>query len=326
MRFPDHRELPGEKQDVVRSATRIEWLSVAYFISLIVILYFTLGQSQAMKAAFIEDVLSLIPPIAFLIAARQRHQKPDERFPFGQHRSVDIGYLVSAVALLTLGGYLLWDSVHTLALAEHPSIGLVEIFDTQIWLGWLMLAVIAYTGIPPVILGRMKLPLAEDLHDKVLHADAEMNRADWMTAGAAAFGILGIGLGWWWADAAAAIVIAVDIVHDGFRYSKAAVFALADHRPTTFDEKRVHPLYATVRRCVGGWDWIEAAAIRMRESGHLLSVEVLAVPTHEPGVLDRVERAVDELRDLDWKVCDVVVSVVRELENVPPELVVRPRS
>lgn len=326
MRLMAGEELPRELHDTMRRAKRLEVVTLVYMVTAVVLVFVVMGSSQAMRAAFVEDLLSLIPPLAFLIAARQRHQTPDRRFPFGQHRSVDIGYLVSAAALLALGGYLLWDSAFKLVLAEHPSIGLVEVFDTQIWLGWLMLATIAYTGIPPVILGRMKLPLAQDLHDKVLHADAEMNRADWMTAGAAALGILGIGLGWWWADAAAAIVIAVDIVHDGFRYSKAAVFALADHRPTTFDEREVHPLVGEVRRCVAGWDWIESAAVRMRESGHLLSVEVLAVPRTRERVVEHVEASVDALRDLDWKLCDVVVSPVAELEHVPPELLVRPRG
>lgn len=40
------------------------------------------------------------------------------------------------------------------------------------------------------------------MHDKVLHADAKMNKADWMTAAAALVGVLGIGLGWWWAKIA----------------------------------------------------------------------------------------------------------------------------
>jgi cation diffusion facilitator family transporter len=318
-------ELPEDLRPTYAKARRLEIFTLVYMVTAATAVYVVLGSSQAMKAAFFEDLLSMIPPAAFLIAGRFRHRRPDEAYPYGHHRSVDIGYLVSAVALLTLGGYLIYDSVLKLVLAEHPPIGLVEIGDGQVWLGWLMLAVIAYTGIPPVILGRMKLPLAEKLHDKVLHADAEMNRADWMTAGAAALGIVGIGLGWWWADSVAALAISIDIVHDGVRYTKAAISDLEDSRPTTFDEKEVHPLVGEVRRCVAGWDWIEVAAVRMRESGHLLNVEVLAVPRSEDGVLDRVEQAVDALRDLDWKLTDVVVSPVKALEDVPPELLVAPR-
>lgn len=317
-------DIPADLEGTERKAKRLEWITLIYMISAATLVYVVLGSSQAMKAAFIEDLLGIIPPAAFLIATRLRTTPPDGAHPYGRHRSIDVAYVVSAVALLVMGAYILYDSVMKLAMAEHSSIGLVELGDGQVWLGWLMLATIAYTGIPPIFLGRMKLPLARDLHDKVLHADAEMNRADWLTAAAASFGVLGIGLGWWWADAVAAIVISLDIVHDGFSYTKAAAADLADTRPTSYDEKEVHPLVGAVRRCVGSWDWIEAAAVRMRESGHLLSVEVLAVPRSDDGVVDRVEESITALREIDWKLRDVVVSPVRSLEDVPPELLVRP--
>jgi divalent metal cation (Fe/Co/Zn/Cd) transporter len=213
-----------------------------------------------------------------------------------------------------------------LAAAEHPPIGLVEIFDGQIWLGWLMVAVALYSAFPAYLLGRIKMPLAAELHDKVLTADAKMNRADWLTGSAAALGVLGIGLGWWWADSAAAIVIALDIVHDGWKYCRAAVADVMDSRPSTYDEREVHPLVPEIRRLVAGWDWIERAVVRLRESGHVINVEVIAVPLSEAGVLDRVEAAVAAIRDLDWKIQDVVVSVVREIEEPPAGLVVVPRS
>lgn len=67
-----------------------------------------------------------------------------------------------------------------------------------------MIAVALASCVAPVILGRIKRRLAEQLHDKVLRADADMNRADWLTGLATAAGVVGIGMGWWWADAAAA--------------------------------------------------------------------------------------------------------------------------
>lgn len=94
---------------------------------------------------------------------------------------------------------------------EHPSIGHFQLFDWQypIWAGWVMIAALLYSIIPPVILGRMKLPLARALHESTLYADASMNKADWITSAAAIVGVLGIGLGLWWADAVAAAVISV---------------------------------------------------------------------------------------------------------------------
>src|SRR5690606_9465820 len=135
------------------------------------------------------------------------------------------------------------------------------------WLGWLMLAALAYSGIPPVIIGRMKQPLADALHDKVLFADAKMNRADWLTAGAAAVGVIGIGFGLWWADSVAALVIAADILHDGQRYLRESISDLMDEWPRTYDEAKPHPAAERVKEEIAAQPWIAEAAVRMRETG-----------------------------------------------------------
>jgi cation diffusion facilitator family transporter len=323
VKYPGGGELPPELEAVHRKAVRLEWFTIAYLLTAIAAIYFTLGNSQAMKGAWIEDMLSLAPPIAFLVATRVRYKRPDGEHPYGYHRSVELGFLMAALALLSLGGFLVVDSALKLLSGEHPPIGMVELFDWQVWLGWLMLAALVYSAIPVMILGRIKTKLAAQLHDKVLHADAAMNRADWMTAGAAMVGVIGIGFGLWWADAAAAIVIGLDIVHDGLKYTRAAAKDVLDGRPRRHDEKGVHPLVAEVHETVAGLDWIEEAAIRARELGHVFSVEVLAVPRDEHDLLDRVEDAVERICALDWKVQDAVVAVVRSLEDAPPEVVVR---
>jgi divalent metal cation (Fe/Co/Zn/Cd) transporter len=81
VRYPGGSELPPAERECLRKAIRLQWISVVYWLSIITLLYFTLGQSQAMKAAWIEDILGLFPPVAFLIAARYRHREPDEGFP-----------------------------------------------------------------------------------------------------------------------------------------------------------------------------------------------------------------------------------------------------
>ncbi len=58
-----------------------------------------------------------------------------------------------------------------------------------------MIAALGYSAVPPVVLRRMKAPLAKSVHEKVLHADAAMNKADWMTGPAAIAGVLGVGFG-----------------------------------------------------------------------------------------------------------------------------------
>ncbi|MGH2957817.1 MAG: cation diffusion facilitator family transporter [Solirubrobacterales bacterium] len=320
MRYPRGTELPPTQDQANRRAIRLEWFSLAYWITAIIAIYFTLGQSQAMKAAWIEDILALFPPIAFLVASRYRHREPSGLFPWGYHRAITVAYVIATMALFALGAFILVDSVDHLLRGTHPPIGLVEVFDTQIWAGWLMLAALAYSGIPPLILGRLKKPLSDTLHDKVLFADAKMNQADWMTASAAAVGVIGIGFGLWWADAVAAIVIGLDIVHDGYKFLRESVGDLMDESPKTHDEKEVHPLITDVKSEVQKTGWIDEAAVRLREQGHLIGGDVFVVPKDAKQLPDRTEELIARIHDLDWRLRDITVAVVRSLSDVPEDL------
>jgi cation diffusion facilitator family transporter len=320
VRFVRHVELPPEMEAVNRRAKRIEWITIAYFTSLIILLYFVLGSSQAMKAAWVEDILALFPPISFLVASRFRERRPNSRFPWGYHRAITVAYVVAAVALVMLGLFIFVDSADKLIRGTHPTIGLVEIFDWQVWHGWVMIAVLLYGLVPSLILGRRKQPLAEKLHDKVLYADARMNRADWMTAGAAILGIVGIGLGLWWADAVAALVISLDILHDGQRFVRESVSDLMDESPQTVDESEPNPVIGRVRDELGETGWVADAALRLREHGHRITGEVWVVPTDDADVPRCVDELCDRLHDLDWRLHEIAVVTVEELEDAPEDL------
>ncbi|HEU4492217.1 MAG TPA: cation diffusion facilitator family transporter [Jiangellales bacterium] len=316
MRLRADFELPPELEAVHRKAVRLEWFSIVYLATAIAVLAAVLGSSQAMKAAWIEDILSLLPPLAFLVAARWRDRPPNDRFPYGYHRSVGVAYLTASAALLAMGGFILYDSAMVLVRFEHPSIGLIELFGQQVWLGWLMIGALLYSGLPPVLLGRAKQRLAAQLHDKVLYADAEMNKADWATAGAAILGVIGIGAGLWWADAVAAIVISLDIVHDGYGNVRTAVHDLMDRRPTTYDHAEPLPLVDEVEAHLGALPWVARAEVRLREEGHVLVGEAYVVPVGSPGdVPQLVERTTHAIEDLDWRLHDVAVVVLPRLDS-----------
>jgi cation diffusion facilitator family transporter len=312
-------ELPENLEQVQRKAQRIEWLTIAYMTTAIIVLALTLGQSQAMRAAWVEDVLSLLPPAAFLIASRIRNRPASAKFPWGLHRAVSIAYLAAAFALLALGALVFLDSAIKLIKLEHPPIGVIQLFGHEIWLGWLMLAALAYSGIFPVFLGRAKKKLADELHDKVLYADAEMNRADWMTILAAMVGVIGIGIGWWWADGAAALFISVDIVRDGWKNVRAATHDLMDARPRTHDSAEFHPLVDEIEEKIQGLDWVEQGAVRLREEGHVFTGEVLVVPRTEERLMERLAELSEELLEMSWKLYDLVVVPMKEIDVPTPQ-------
>lgn len=313
-----HTELPEEQQAALRRGKRLTWLSIAFLATAITLMYLVMGSSQAMKAAWAEDLLSLIPPIAFLVAVRRAKRPPTPEHPYGYHRAVGAGHLVAATALLTMGLFLVWDSASGLLKAEHPPVGLVEIGGWSLWSGWLMIAALAYTAVPPVLLGRAKLPVADTLHDRVLYADADMNKADWMTALGGIVGILGIGVGLWWADAAAALFIAGGILKDGWKNMRTAVGALMDARAETVEGDDPHPLVGDIEDSLRTWGWVRDARARVRDQGHVFHVEAFVVPVvGHAATLDELRELRERLVELDWKIDDVVVAPV---EEIPPQL------
>src|SRR5207248_456152 len=76
--FPDF-DLPPDKQDALRRARRLEWVSLAFMVTVVAAVGFTAGSSQTMKAMWVEDVVSLIPSATFLIGAYFRRKRPDDR-------------------------------------------------------------------------------------------------------------------------------------------------------------------------------------------------------------------------------------------------------
>jgi divalent metal cation (Fe/Co/Zn/Cd) transporter len=174
-------------------------------------------------------------------------------------------------------------------------------------------ALTRWSAVPSVFLGRAKLPLAAQLHDKVLYADAKMNRANWLTAGAAIVGILGIGAGLWWADGAAAIVISLDVTRDGFVNVRAAVADLMDSRPTRYDSSMIHPLIGDLEDELRKLGWVDDARVRLREAGHVFVGEAFVVPADDSDPVAKLDGAVKRLREVDWRLQEIVVTLVRQL-------------
>lgn len=263
-------------------AKRLEWWTLAWMGSIIVVMYFAMGTSQAMRSALVEDLLSLVPAITFLVASRIEPKPATARYPFGFARVNSLAFLISAVALTMVGSFVAWEAISALIAQEHPTVGPVEIFGQRVWLGWLMIAALVYSIVPPVILGHRKLPVARRLRDKVLHTDALMQKADWQTGVTGIVGIVGIGLGYWWADSAAALLIALSILKDGVKSIRTASAELLDGEPREMDGPAVSEEADGVRRRLR--EHYPGCEVRLRESGRYMvaTVSGIAPPARLP--------------------------------------------
>ena len=307
-------ELPKELQKALSKAKKLEWLTVAYLVSVIIIMYLTLGSSQAMKSAWLEDVLSLVPSAAFLISTRINTKKANNKFRYGYHRVFSISFLAGAVALLGMGLFLVYDSSLSLIHAEHPTIGSKMFYGHRVWMGWVMLLALLYSAIPAMILGFKKLPLSKKLHNKLLYTDASAQKADYMTALAAIVGILAVGAGYWWADAVAALFISFSVLKDGITRTKVAALDLMDRYPEHIENDKEDELVEEVKQAVSKWPWVREVEVRFREAGQIYFGQVVVVPSDNFSIKD-IEEGYEKIRKMHWKIYDVSIDPVEELPD-----------
>jgi cation diffusion facilitator family transporter len=271
-----NKAYPPHVKAGIERATKLEYWTIAWLATVVPLMFLVAGSSQAMKTVWIEDMLGFIPPIAFLVSARLERKGESSWFPFGFNRANGVAFVISAVALTLMGLYLLFEAVMTLAAAEHATVATMRFFGRDVWMGWPMIAVLLWSTIPSMILGRLKLPIARTINDKVLHTDAEMQKADWMTGIAAIAGVTGIGFGYWWADAAAAGLISFGILKDGITELRAATAELVDGAPRALERDVVsdeakHLKSELAQRFPGG-------SVRLRETGRVIHAEVASAP------------------------------------------------
>jgi len=134
-----------------------------------------------------------------------------------------------------------------------------------------------------------------------------------MTASASIFGIIGIGIGWWWADAAAALIISADIVHDGYTNLKQAVFDLMDQVPKTVNNQETDPLVDKIKETLSRQNWIKDFNIRLREEGHIYLGEGFVICNQEENLTQLIENTASEVEKLSWRIQEFIIMPVNKL-------------
>jgi cation diffusion facilitator family transporter len=314
-------ETPGA-DDQLKKAHRLAWLSIAYILSTIAMLFLVMSGSQALKTEMSGEVLSLVPPTLFLIGDRIGRRPPNRRYPFGHERAVSAGYVGAATALLLVGVYLFFDGGMKLATREHPTIGGFPLFGHVVWTGWLGIAVLVWSGVPAHFIGKAKRKCAEVLHDKTLSADADINKADWQSAAAAVLGLVGIAFGLWWADSAAAVLISLEIMRSGWTELRTALGDVMDRRPLTLDQKDEDPVADRVDEFLRRQPWVEDVIVRVRERGREFTAEAHIVPRSDEVSVEEISRVGELACGLDPRLADVTIAPVKQM----PEDVARARQ
>ena len=308
-----HEDAPQPSKDELRAGFRsmrkLAWMSLAYQIGATLLVGFTVGNSQAMKTEWIENALAVIPITGVLLTYHTENKHPEPRHPFGHHRSGTIAFVSAAFTLACVGTYLFYDSLTNLIHREYPSIGGLMLFGYTFWHGWLMIGVMAFTAIPQVLLARAKLPVAKLIHDKPLHACAEMNRANWATNGAGVIGLALVAYGFWWGDSLAALIISLDIMRDGWTNVAKSLSDVMDHHPVDLESGAQHPIVEQVGRVLRALPFVADERTLIREHGRYFYAEIFIRPNkHMPPVSAASQRVRAALMSLDWRLQHIVVE------------------
>lgn len=145
-----------------------------------------------------------------------------------------------------------------------------------------------------------------------------MNHDEWMSEGAAIVGLVLVGFGVWWGDAAAAALICIQIMRDAWTTTQQVIADLMDEAPNILEQHELEELPQRVREAAKRYDWVTEAAVRLREHGRLITGDVFVVPREDVDLAARVERAAGELTRVDWRLHALTVMPVSSLEHTTP--------
>ena len=309
---------PVEQREARAQARRYAWRSIALVIGSGLVLYLVAGQSQTMKTAWVTDMLSIMPSIAFLVATRYEMRPPSERYPYGHFRAISICFLLTATVLLAMGAWLLIEALLKLLHAERPGIGAIVLFGRPMWLGWVMMGGLALSMFVGMYCGKIKEPVARTLHSKAIEAESATNRNEWMSEGAGILGILLVGFGLWWGDAVAAALISLQIVHEGINNLRQVIGDLMDEAPSQIGKRELEDLPRRMQEAAERLPWVEAARVRLREHGHVITGEIFVVPRAGTDLVGAIAEARGRLGALDWRLHDLTMMPVENVEPYAP--------
>ncbi|MGZ3308631.1 MAG: cation diffusion facilitator family transporter, partial [Xanthobacteraceae bacterium] len=181
-----------------------------------------------------------------------------------------VSALAETALLFGLAGVVIWEAAKRLMSAEPPHV------EATSW----AFAVMLLSIIVDFFRARVLYQTAEQTSSEALEADALHFYSDMWSSLAVVVGLLGIALGYAWADSVAAIVVSIVICIAGWRLGRRTVDTLTDTAPAGVANR----VAAAVSRIPGV---VEVERLRARQVGEVLFVDLLvAVSRTLP--LDRV--------------------------------------
>jgi cation diffusion facilitator family transporter len=228
------------------------------------------------------SLLDLSATVLTYFAVRVSGKPADAEHQYGHGKIESVSALVETAFLFLLTGIVVFEAVKRLAAAQPQAVeATVAAF-----------AIIAASIVIDFFRARTLRRVAEQTHSEALEADALHFSSDMWSSVAVLIGLCGTAFGYAWADAAAALAVAVFICIAGWRLGRRTIETLTDTAPAGVSER-----IAAIARQMPGVVTVER--VRARPAGPVLFVD-LGVGVSRTLPLDRVsairERLVRAIR------------------------------
>jgi cation diffusion facilitator family transporter len=227
--------------------------------------------SLAVLSEAAHSLIDLGATIMTYFAVRISGKPADEEHHYGHGKVESVTALAETALLFVLSGVVIWEATKRL-LGEQGHI--VEASLAAF-------AVIVVSILVDFFRARLLYRVASETASEALEADALHFGSDMWSSIAVLVGLGGVAFGFQWADAAAAVVVAVFVCIAGWRLGRRTIDTLTDTAPAGSAE--------AVRRIAGRVSGVVGVnGVRVRPVGDKLFVEV-AVAVSRTLPLDRVD-------------------------------------
>lgn len=225
------------KMTKLKNRVTIVGALVNVFLSIIKIGFGMLGQSAALIADGVHSLSDLASDLLVLVAVKFGAREADHDHPYGHRRFETIATVVLGVGLIVIAAGIAWDVYERMLQPErilipHPSamgIAAISILANE----WLY----QYTK-----------RIATFTRSKLLLANAWHHRSDAISSIVVLIGVAGSLLGYIWADAVAAVIVALMVAKIGVNLVSDSIKELVD---TSLSEEIVDKIRAEIAATEG---------------------------------------------------------------------------
>src|ERR1700733_10649214 len=219
----------------------------------------------------------LSAPVWTYFAVRISGKPADAEHQYGHGKMESVTALAETALLFVLTAIVVWEAVQRLMDTHGHAVEATAA----------AFAIIAASAVVDFFRARVLRRVAKATSSEALEADALHFSSDMWSSIAVLCGLGGVRLGYPWADAAAALVVAVFICIAGWRLGRRTIDTLTDTAPAGVSER----VTAIARQAPGV---VSVERVRARPAGAVLFVD-LAVGVSRTLPLDRVSAIKDRL-------------------------------